>query len=41
MEEREKMGLTGALLRLSIGYTGDDAVMTDRFLASYRKVFGA
>jgi len=40
-EEREKMGLTGGLLRLSIGYTGDDAVMTDRFLASYRKVFGA
>ena len=37
-EERAKMGLTAGILRLSIGFIGDDAVMTERFVRCYREV---
>ena len=39
-EEQQKMGLTPGLLRLSIGYSGEDATMTERFLKCYREVVG-
>lgn len=37
-EEQERMGLSGGLLRLSIGYLGDDQVMLERFLRCYNSV---
>ena len=37
-EEQEKMGLSSGLLRLSIGYVGDDQVMFERFMKCYREV---
>lgn len=36
--EQKAMGLTPGLLRLSIGYTGNDEVMAERFLKCYREV---
>jgi methionine-gamma-lyase len=36
--EQRKMGLTPGLLRLSIGYTGNDEIMAERFLRCYREV---
>lgn len=39
-EEQKKMGLSKGLLRLSIGYSGDDEVMTERFLRCYKKICG-
>lgn len=38
--EQKAMNLSPGLLRLSIGYTGDDEVMADRFVECYRKVMG-
>lgn len=38
-EEQSKMGLGAGILRLSIGFSGDDAVMTDRFMKCYFEVF--
>lgn len=38
--ERDQMGLTPGILRLSIGFTGEDDVMTERFVRSYREVMG-
>ncbi len=35
-EEQKKMGLSKGLLRLSIGYLGDDEVMAERFLRCYQ-----
>lgn len=40
-DEQKAMGLSKGLLRLSIGYSGDDEVMTERFLRGYRKICGA
>ncbi len=37
-EEQKAMGLSPGLLRLSIGYLGDDKVMLDRFLRCYREL---
>lgn len=37
-EERLKAGLAAGLLRLSVGYVGDDATLFDRFLRCYREV---
>ncbi|MCM2277872.1 MAG: aminotransferase class I/II-fold pyridoxal phosphate-dependent enzyme [Oligoflexia bacterium] len=37
-EEQEKMHLSPGLLRLSIGFTGNDGVMLERFLSCYREV---
>lgn len=37
-EEQKKMGLKTGLIRLSIGLCGDDDVMIDRFINSYREV---
>ena len=34
--EQKKMGLSPGLLRLSIGYSGNDETMADRFLKCYR-----
>lgn len=34
--EQKMMGLSEGLLRLSVGYTGDDATMIERFLACWR-----
>jgi methionine-gamma-lyase len=34
--EQVEMGLSRGLLRLSIGYVGDNEIMTDRFLTCYR-----
>lgn len=34
--EQVEMGLSRGLLRLSIGYVGDNEIMTDRFLKCYR-----
>jgi methionine-gamma-lyase len=39
-EEQKKMGLSKGLLRLSIGYSGDDEVMAERFLRGYKKICG-
>ncbi len=39
-EAREKMGLSQGILRLSIGYLGDDEVLANKFLQSYAKVCG-
>jgi methionine-gamma-lyase len=39
-EEQKKMGLSKGLLRLSIGYSGDDEVMTERFLRCHKKICG-
>jgi methionine-gamma-lyase len=36
--EQREMHLSPGLLRLSIGYTGDDALMAERFLSCYRRV---
>ncbi len=38
-DERSRMGLTEGLLRLSIGFTGDDEEMARRFMTCYREVF--
>jgi methionine-gamma-lyase len=38
-DEQKKIGLSPGLLRLSIGYTGENQEMLDRFLKSYEKVF--
>lgn len=35
--EQAQMGLSRGLLRLSVGYVGDDEVLTDRFLRCYRE----
>jgi methionine-gamma-lyase len=37
-DEQLEMKLSPGLLRLSIGYTGDDAIMAERFLSCYRKL---
>jgi methionine-gamma-lyase len=37
-EERKQIGLSEGLLRFSIGYTGDDQVMWERFIRCYRSV---
>jgi methionine-gamma-lyase len=39
-EEREKIGLSEGLLRLSIGFTGDPDEMWKRFIGCYREVVG-
>lgn len=36
--ERTGMGLSEGLLRLSIGFVGDDAVMAERFMKCYREL---
>lgn len=36
--EQVKMGLSRGLLRLSIGYSGDDQIMFERFLKCYREM---
>jgi len=36
--ERKEIGLAEGLLRFSIGYTGDDQVMWERFMKCYRSV---
>lgn len=36
--ERKEIGLSEGLLRFSIGYTGDDHVMWERFMKCYRSV---
>jgi methionine-gamma-lyase len=36
--EQTKMGLSPGLLRLSIGYLGDDKTMTEKFIHSYREI---
>ncbi len=36
--DQKKMNLSPGLLRLSIGFTGDDQVMLDRFMKCYRSV---
>lgn len=38
VEEQKEMGLSNGLLRLSIGYTGDDEIMSERFLKCYREI---
>ena len=35
-EEQINMGLSKGLLRLSIGYLGDDQTMADRFIKTYK-----
>ncbi len=37
-EERNEMGLSPGLLRISLGYVGDDSTMTERFLDCYHEV---
>ena len=37
-DDQKKMNLSKGLLRLSIGYTGDQAVMLDRFLKIYNQI---
>jgi methionine-gamma-lyase len=37
-EERKEIGLAEGLLRFSIGYTGDDQIMWERFIRCYRSV---
>lgn len=37
-EERNEMGLSPGLLRISLGYVGDDQTMTERFLDCYHEV---
>ncbi len=39
-EDQEKMHLSPGLLRLSIGFTGNDKVMSERFFKCYHEVFG-
>lgn len=39
-DEQKNMGLSPGLLRLSIGYIGDDDVMFARFMDCYRKAMG-
>lgn len=36
--DQKKMGLYPGILRLSIGYTGDDEVMIDRFMKCWKKL---
>jgi methionine-gamma-lyase len=36
--EQETMGLSPGLLRLSIGFTGDDQIMAQRFIDCYRRL---
>ena len=38
-EERSNIGLKEGLLRMSIGFVGDDQIMADRFMKCYREVF--
>ena len=38
VEEQKLMGLSPGLLRLSIGYTGDDRIMAERFLKAYAQL---
>lgn len=38
-DEQEKIGLKAGLLRLSIGFVGDNEVMVNRFLKCYRELF--
>ena len=40
MEEQKLMSLSPGLLRMSIGFTGDDEIMWKRFITAYRKVIG-
>jgi methionine-gamma-lyase len=37
-EDRNEMGLSPGLLRISLGYVGDDQIMTERFLGCYNEV---
>jgi len=37
-EDRNEMGLSPGLLRISLGYVGDDQIMCKRFLDCYREV---
>jgi methionine-gamma-lyase len=37
-DEQKKMGLSKGLLRLSIGYSGDDETMAEKFMHCYSKV---
>jgi methionine-gamma-lyase len=37
-EDRNKMGLSPGLLRISLGYVGDDQIMIERFLDCYHEV---
>lgn len=39
-DEQEKIGLRPGLLRISIGYTGDQAIMNERFYRCYQEVMG-
>jgi methionine-gamma-lyase len=39
-EKRDEIGLKPGLLRLSIGFTGNDKILADRFLACYKKIMG-
>jgi methionine-gamma-lyase len=38
-EEQKEMNLSPGLLRLSVGYIGDDEVMWQRFISCYRSIF--
>lgn len=38
-QEQAEMGLSRGLLRLSIGYVGDDAIMAERFRSCYKLAF--
>jgi methionine-gamma-lyase len=37
-DEQKAMGLSPGLLRLSIGYLGDDKAMLERFLRCYSEI---
>jgi methionine-gamma-lyase len=37
-EDRNEMGLSPGLLRISLGYVGDDQIMTERFLSCYQQI---
>lgn len=38
IEEQKEMGLSNGLLRLSIGYIGNDEIMSERFLKCFREI---
>ena len=40
VEEQTQMGLSPGLLRLSLGYVGDGAVMFERFMRCYKEIIG-
>lgn len=37
-EEQKNMGLSSGFLRMSIGFVGDDQIMSDRFVNNYKKL---